>query len=45
MSVHPAVLPTQVLVESAEVKSGLAAGVCVCVLGGGEGGRRGGGGC
>ena len=46
-SVHPAVLPTQVLVESAEVQSGLAACVCVCVCVcvGGEGGRRGGGGC
>ena len=31
MSVHPAVLPAQVLVQSAEVQSGLAAGVCVCV--------------
>lgn len=35
MSVHPAVLPAQVLVESAEVQSGLAAGVSMCVLGGG----------
>ena len=38
MSVHPAVLPAQVLVESAEVQSGLAAGVSMCVLGGGGGG-------